>query len=105
MKQSEKPNTKRRATGIKSNFHDYVERTKMKDFVVAVVADIQCGECAEDVDSIYQHLYDEYDFPKDDRRVEELIDFIAQSDSWSSNADFEVGYLKGLETALRIVMR
>ena len=50
-------------------------------------------------------LYDEYDFPKDDRRVEELIDFIAQSDSWSSNADFEVGYLKGLETALRIVMR
>ena len=50
-------------------------------------------------------LYDEYDFPKDDRRVEELIDFIAQSDSWSSNADFEVGYLKGLEVALRIVMK
>ena len=50
-------------------------------------------------------FYDEFDFPKDDRRVEELIDFIAQADSWSSNADFEVGYLKGLETALRIVMR
>ena len=49
-------------------------------------------------------LYDEYDFPKDDRRVEELIDFIAQTDSWSGNAEFEVGYLKGLETALRIVM-
>ena len=64
MKQSEKPNTKRRATGIKSNFHDYVERTKMKDFVVAVVADIQCGECASDVDSIYQHLYDEYELHK-----------------------------------------
>ena len=50
-------------------------------------------------------LYDEYDFPKDDRRVEELIDFIAQTDSWSGNPDFEVGYLKGLEMALRIVMK
>lgn len=49
-------------------------------------------------------FYDEYDFPKDDRRVEELIDFIA-GQSNDSDIDFEVGYLKGLETALRIVMR
>ena len=50
-------------------------------------------------------FYDEYDFPKDDRRVEELIDFIAEGSSWNSDIDFEVGYLKGLETALRIVMK
>ena len=49
-------------------------------------------------------LYDEYDFPKDDRRVEELIDFIAGQSS-DNDIDFEVGYLKGLETALRMVMR
>ena len=49
-------------------------------------------------------FYDEYDFPKDDRRVEELIDFIA-GQSNDSDIDFEVGYLKGLETALRIVVR
>ena len=56
MKQSERTKHKKKNYRIKSNFHDYVERTKMKDFVVAVVADIQCGECASDVDSIYQHL-------------------------------------------------
>ena len=50
-------------------------------------------------------FYDEYDFPKDDRRVEELIDFIAGGSSWNSDIDFEVGFLKGLEFALRIVMR
>ena len=50
-------------------------------------------------------LYDEYDFPKDDRRVEELIDFIAGSSRGDSEIDFEVGFLKGLEFALRIVMK
>ena len=33
MKQSENQTQKEIHTGIKSNFHDYVERTKMKDFV------------------------------------------------------------------------
>ena len=50
-------------------------------------------------------FYDEYDFPKDDRRVEELIDFIAGQSRGDSEIDFEVGFLKGLEFALRIVMK
>jgi hypothetical protein len=49
--------------------------------------------------------YDEFDFPKDDRRVEELIDFIAGQSRGDSDLDFEVGMLKGLEFALRIVMK
>tara|TARA_Y100000401_G_C8233905_1_gene179499 strand:+ start:75 stop:314 length:240 start_codon:yes stop_codon:yes gene_type:complete len=51
------------------------------------------------------HLYDEYDFPKEERKVDILIDFIAQSDGLWSNEDFEVGFIKGLEMALRIVMK
>ena len=50
-------------------------------------------------------FYGEFDFPKDDRRVEELIDFIAMKSRGDSDIDFEVGMLKGLEFALRIVMK
>ena len=61
--------------------------------------------CIESINEMGNtRFYDEYDFPKDDRRVEELIDFIA-GQSNDSDIDFEVGYLKGLETALRMVMR
>lgn len=50
-------------------------------------------------------FYDEFDFPKDDRRVEDLIDFISGQSRGDSEIDFEVGFLKGLEFALRIVMK
>jgi|TARA_B100001094_G_C18152375_1_gene784399 hypothetical protein len=61
--------------------------------------------CIESIDEMGNtRFYDEYDFPKDDRRVEELVDFISGQSS-DNDIDFEVGYLKGLETALRIVMR
>lgn len=60
--------------------------------------------CIESINELGNgRFYDEFDFPKDDRRVEELIDFIA-GQSTDKDIDFEVGYLKGLETALRIVM-
>jgi hypothetical protein len=61
--------------------------------------------CIESINEMGKtRFYDEYDFPKDDRRVEELVDFISGQSS-DNDIDFEVGYLKGLETALRIVMR
>ena len=61
--------------------------------------------CIESIDEMGNtRFYDEYDFQKDDRRVEELVDFISGQSS-DNDIDFEVGYLKGLETALRIVMR
>ena len=60
--------------------------------------------CIESINELGNgRFYHEFDFPKDDRRVEELIDFIA-GQSTDKDIDFEVGYLKGLETALRIVM-
>ena len=49
--------------------------------------------------------YNEFNFPKDARRVEELIDFIAGNSRGDSDLDFEVGMLKGLEFALEIVMK
>lgn len=49
--------------------------------------------------------YDEFDFPEDKREVDELIDFIAGQSRDDSDLDFEVGMLKGLEFALRIVMK
>ena len=60
--------------------------------------------CIESIDEMGNtRFYDEYDFTKDDRRVEELVDFISGQSS-DNDIDFEVGYLKGLETALRVVM-
>ncbi len=60
--------------------------------------------CIESINEMGKtRFYDEYDFPKDDRRVEELIDFISGQSS-DNDIDFEVGYLKGLETALRKVI-
>ena len=50
-------------------------------------------------------FYDEFDFPKDEREADGLIDFIAGSSRGDSEIDFEVGFLKGLEFALRIVMK
>tara|TARA_B100000900_G_C20425931_1_gene652920 strand:- start:524 stop:760 length:237 start_codon:yes stop_codon:yes gene_type:complete len=61
------------------------------------------------IESIHQMgmdgIYDEWDFPDNDRKPEQLVDMIANYSGSRFDIDFEVGYLKGLETALRIVMR
>ena len=73
----------------------------MKDYKKTIGRAI--SSCIESINELGKiRFYDEYDFPEDEREVEELIDFIA-GQSNDNDIDFEVGYLKGLEAALRIV--
>lgn len=81
----------------------------IQDIQMQLTATIE--SCIESIDEMGNtRFYDEYDFPKGDisygrgGRVAELIDFIS-GQSTDNDIDYEVGYLKGLQTALRIVMR
>ena len=90
---------------------DYNKRS-IKQRSIMDIQDIQM-QISETINSSIESIevmgkarfYDEFDFPKDEREAEGLIDFIAGSSRGDSEIDFEVGFLKGLEFALRIVMK
>ena len=52
-----------------------------------------------------EDFYDEFDFPQDERSVDYMIDFIHSTTGTRGDMDYEVGYLKGLESALNIFMK
>ena len=52
-----------------------------------------------------EDFYDEFDFPQDERSADEMIPFIYNNAGTRGDMDFEVGYLKGLELALSILMK
>lgn len=64
QKVTKTPNSQRRATAINLNDHDYNERKKTEDFVVAVCRDIVDGECKPNEDAIWFHLQHVYKIDK-----------------------------------------
>tara|TARA_Y100000004_G_scaffold34123_1_gene36378 strand:+ start:1855 stop:2877 length:1023 start_codon:yes stop_codon:yes gene_type:complete len=56
IKVSDTPNSSSRATSIRLNNHDYHQGKITDDFVSAVVADINDGECKPTEDDVWYHL-------------------------------------------------
>ena len=58
--ESDTPNSDRRAIGLDLNGHAYAKRHESADFVAALVADINDGECVRDKNVMNKHLTEKY---------------------------------------------
>ena len=62
--ETDKPNSEKRAIGLKLNGHAYAKRYESADFVAALVSDINDGECVRDKRHMYLHLARNYSINK-----------------------------------------